>query len=207
MTSPRAEPPKQRLRDRGPELPGNWATVRARLAARAAVEGLIDVAFEDHDTPLGRVRVNATPAGVVRVALPVEDADGVLEQLAESVSVRILRASTPVVMAARHELDEYFDGQRRGFDVPLDWRLTKAFRREVLRATAQIPYGTTSTYRKVATLAGRPNAVRAAGSAVATNPLPILIPCHRVLRTDGSIGQYRGGAAAKAQLLDLERTG
>jgi O-6-methylguanine DNA methyltransferase len=105
---------------------------------------------------------------------------------------------------ARHELDEYFAGRRQGFDVALDWTLTKAFRREVLRATAAIPYGETSSYRRVATAAGSPNAVRAAGSALANNPIPILVPCHRVLRTDGGLGQYRGGAAAKERLLALE---
>jgi methylated-DNA-[protein]-cysteine S-methyltransferase len=182
-----------------------WAAARARFAVRAASEGLIDIAFEDHDTPLGRMRVGATGHGIVRTVLPAGDADEALEDLARTVSRRILRASTPAIAAARRELDEYFDGRRRSFDVPLDWTLTAGFRREVLRATAQIPYGRTSSYRGVATAAGSPGAVRAAGSALANNPLPILVPCHRVLRTDGGLGQYRGGQAAKTQLLTLEK--
>lgn len=182
-----------------------WTAARARLAAQALSEGLVDVAYEDHDTPLGTMRVSATATGIVRVVLPAEDADEVLEGLARKVSARILRTSTPAITLARQELDEYFDGGRRRFDVALDWTLTKAFRRKVLQATAQIPYGQTSSYRQVAVAAGSPNAVRAAGSALATNPLPILVPCHRVLRTDGSLGQYLGGQAVKAQLLTLEK--
>ncbi len=182
-----------------------WVAVRARFAARAAAEGLVDVAFEDHDTPLGQMRVSATGQGIVRMSLPTENADEVLDHLARNVSPRILRTSTPTITTARRELDEYFDGHRRTFDVPLDWMLTKAFRRDVLRATAQIPYGQTSSYQQVATVAGSPNAVRAAGSALANNPLPILVPCHRVLRTDGGLGQYLGGQAAKIQLLTLEK--
>lgn len=182
-----------------------WTAARARLAARALSDGLVDVAYEDHDTPLGTMRVSATATGIVRVVLPAEDADEVLEGLARKVSARILRTSTPAITLARQELDEYFDGGRRRFDVALDWTLTKAFRRKVLQATAQIPYGQTSSYRQVAVAAGSPNAVRAAGSALATNPLPILVPCHRVLRTDGGLGQYLGGQAVKAQLLTLEK--
>lgn len=196
---------EQRLRSAAPPSADAWAAVRGRFAARAAQDGLIDVSFEDHETPLGRIRLSATASGVVYVALPIEDADAVVERLAEQLSTRILRHGTSVLTEARRELDEYFDGRREAFDVPLDWTLSKAFRREVLRATARIPYGSTSSYREVATLAGSPNAVRAAGSALATNPLPILVPCHRVLRTDGALGQYRGGAEAKAQLLQLER--
>lgn len=196
---------KALLRDGSSAANESWAAVRARFAARAVCDGLVDVAFEDHDTPLGRMRVNATEHGIVRVILPAEDPDEILEDLARRISVRILRTSTPTITQVRRELDEYFDGHRRRFDVPLDWALTRAFRRDVLRATAQIPYGQTSSYRQVATAAGSPKAVRAAGSAVANNPLPILVPCHRVLRTDGGIGQYLGGPAAKTQLLTLEK--
>jgi methylated-DNA-[protein]-cysteine S-methyltransferase len=192
------------LRSAAPAVDG-WQRVRERFAARATADGLLDVAFEDHETPLGRVRLGATATGIVRVALPSEDAGAMLDELARKVSARVLRSVTPVLAEARRELDEYFDGDRRTFDVALDWTLSTAFRREVLRATAQIPYGATSSYRGVATLAGSPNAVRAAGTALATNPLPILVPCHRVLRTDGSLGRYRGGEAAKAQLLRLEQ--
>ena len=182
-----------------------WTAVRARFAARAVSDGLVDVAYEDHDTPLGKMRVSATDTGVVRMILPAEDVEQVLETLARKVSARILRTATPTITQARQELDEYFDGRRRTFDVPLDWTLTKAFRRKVLEATVQIPYGQTSSYRQVAVAAGSPKAVRAAGSALATNPLPILVPCHRVLRTDGGLGQYLGGQAAKTQLLILEQ--
>jgi methylated-DNA-[protein]-cysteine S-methyltransferase len=193
------------LRGVVPASDEGWAAARAGFTARAASEGLVDIAFEDHETPLGRMRINATDTGILRIILPAENAEEVLEDLARKVSGRILRVSTPTITTTRHELDEYFDGRRRTFDVPLDWTLTKAFRREVLHATTLIPYGETSSYRKVASAAGRPKAARAAGSAVATNPLPILVPCHRVLRTDGTIGQYLGGVAAKTQLLTLEK--
>jgi methylated-DNA-[protein]-cysteine S-methyltransferase len=193
------------LRRAFPATDEAWVAAHARFAARAASEGLIDVAFEDHETPLGRMRLSATEHGIVRLILPTEDADEVLEHLARKVSSRILRTSTPTITGARRQLDEYFERSRRIFDVPLDWTLTTGFRREVLRATAQIPYGQTASYRQVAIVAGSPNAVRAAGSALANNPLPILVPCHRVLRTDGGLGQYLGGQAAKTQLLTLEK--
>lgn len=189
-----------------PRLWQAFSSTRARFAARAVSAGLVDVAYEDHDTPLGPIRLGATRAGIVRVGLPAEDPDAMLEQLAREISPRILHAHNHALTAVRHQLDEYFAAQRRGFDVALDWSLTRKFRRLVLEATAQIPYGTTSTYRQVATDAGNPNAVRAAGTALANNPLPILVPCHRVLRSAGQLGQYRGGTAAKRQLLALEHT-
>ena len=185
--------------------PETWERVRRDLVRRAGAEGLVDVAFERHDSPLGPILLGATPAGLVRIALPSEDEDAVLDELARRVSARVLSAPRDSITRARHQLDEYFDRSRRAFDIALDWRLTAGFRREVLRATAQIPYGETSSYRKVATQAGSPAAVRAAGTALALNPLPILVPCHRVLRTDGRLGRYRGGEQAKAQLLELER--
>jgi methylated-DNA-[protein]-cysteine S-methyltransferase len=184
--------------------PGEWARMRDALAARADAEQLVDVAFEQHDSPLGTLLVGATAEGLVRVGLPSEDTDEILQQLADRISRRVLRAPRGSLTQTRHELDEYFEGTRRGFDVPLDWQLAHGFRREVLRATAEIPYGRTSSYREVATRAGSPGAVRAAGTALATNPLPIVVPCHRVLRTGGALGAYRGGPAAKAALLALE---
>jgi methylated-DNA-[protein]-cysteine S-methyltransferase len=193
------------LRSVVPPIDREWAAARAGFAARAASEGLVDIAFEDHETPLGRMRISASETGILRIILPAENAEEVLEDLASKVSARILGVGTPAITTTRRELDEYFDGRRRTFDVPLDWTLTRAFRREVLHATTLIPYGETSSYRKVAIAAGRPKAVRAAGSALANNPLPILVPCHRVLRTDGTIGQYLGGIAAKTQLLTLEK--
>jgi len=186
--------------------PAAWRRVRAELASRAGAEGLVDVAFERHDSPLGSILIGATHEGLVRIGLPTEDEDEVLAELARRISVRVLGAPRGSVTEARRQLDEYFDGRRTSFALPLDWQLTRGFRRDVLRATAQIPYGRTASYREVATQAGRPAAVRAAGSALATNPLPIVVPCHRVLRTGGAIGSYRGGAEAKARLLDLEHS-
>ena len=181
-----------------------WAAVRAELAARAKAEGMVDVAVERHDSPLGRLLLGATPEGLVRVGLPTEDEDDVLGELARRVSPRVLAVGREAIAQARRQLDEYFDGRRRAFAVPLDWRLATGFRRDVLRATALIPFGRTASYREVATRAGRPAAVRAAGTALATNPLPIVVPCHRVLRTGGALGAYRGGSAVKARLLELE---
>lgn len=184
--------------------PATWERVRRSLNDRAEAEGLVDVAFERHDSPLGTILLAATPEGLARVGLPVEEEDGVLQELASRVSPRVLHAPRDALTATRLQLDEYFNHRRRSFDVPLDWRLTHGFRRDVLRATARIPYGETASYRDVATRAGSPAAVRAAGSALATNPLPILVPCHRVVRTGGALGAYRGGVHAKIQLLELE---
>jgi methylated-DNA-[protein]-cysteine S-methyltransferase len=184
--------------------PATWERLRRGLAREAEREGLIDVAFEQHETPLGTIIIGATREGLVRIGLPAEDDADVLQQLAERISPRVLRASREALVRTRDQLDEYFGLDRRSFDIPLDWRLATGFRREVLRATERIPYGQTASYRDVATRAGSPNAVRAAGSALATNPLPIVVPCHRVVRTGGGLGQYRGGLAAKARLLELE---
>ncbi|MDP9399610.1 MAG: methylated-DNA--[protein]-cysteine S-methyltransferase [Actinomycetota bacterium] len=186
-------------------LATSWARIRAELGQRAVAQGLVDVAVERHDSPLGPILLGATPEGLVRVALPSEDEDEVLDELARRVSPRVLTAGREAVTQARRQLDEYFAGWRRGFAVQLDWRLVEGFRRDVLRATARIPYGCTASYREVATRAGSPAAVRAAGTALAANPLPIVVPCHRVLRTGGALGAYRGGPEAKARLLELER--
>ncbi|MCB0865607.1 MAG: methylated-DNA--[protein]-cysteine S-methyltransferase [Solirubrobacterales bacterium] len=193
--------------DRSTPTDPDWDAIRARLASRAEREGLLDVAVERHESPLGELLIAATADGVARLGLPSEDEDEVLAELAARVSPRVLRASRPALADARHQLDEYFAGNRRHFGVDLDWRLTNGFRRGVLEATAAIPYGETGTYTSVATAAGSPAAVRAAGTALATNPIPILIPCHRVLRSDGEIGNYRGGREAKVTLLELEAGG
>jgi len=182
----------------------DWNAICDRLAKAARREGLVDVAIERHDSPLGRVVLAATETGVARVGLPAEDEDDVLAELARRVSPRVLRAARPSLREARRQLDEYFEGRRRGFEVELDWRLTGDFGRGVLRATAAIPYGLTGTYMSVASAAGWPRAARAAGTALARNPVPILVPCHRVLRSDGDLGNYRGGREAKAALLELE---
>jgi methylated-DNA-[protein]-cysteine S-methyltransferase len=192
------------LREAQGPAPSAWERMRRDLAGAAERSGLIDVAFERHDSPLGVIIVGATRDGLVRVGLPAEDEGAVLEQLAERVSARVLHASRDSLTQTRRELDEYFGGNRQAFGIPLDWRLTSGFRREVLRATAGIPYGETASYRDVATRAGSPNAVRAAGSALATNPLPIVVPCHRVLRSGGGLGGYAGGPETKAALLHLE---
>ena len=200
---PDSRPIEERLRDATID-PDLWREMTAELARRADAQELLDVAFERHDSPLGRILVAATREGVVCVGLPLDDEEALLEDLARRVSARILRAPRAAVTAARGQLDEYFERRRTDFDVPLDWRLTRGFRRQVLEATAAIPYGETASYAQVAANAGSPRAVRAAGTALATNPLPILVPCHRVLRSGGALGKYRGGAAAKAQLIALE---
>jgi methylated-DNA-[protein]-cysteine S-methyltransferase len=181
-----------------------WQRLQERMAKHALDAGLADVAIERHASPLGTLVLGATDAGLVRVGLPSEDEDAVLDELAARVSPRVLRAPRTILGDARRQLDEYFAGRRRAFELVLDWRLTAGFRRAVLRATAAIPFGGTATYRDVAARAGSPAAFRATGSALASNPLPIVVPCHRVLPTGGGVGQYRGGAAAKTQLLTLE---
>lgn len=179
---------------------GNWARLREGLTERAARDGLLDVAYAPVDTPIGTLLLAATTTGVVRIAFDNEATDRVLDDLATRVSPRVLEAPARLD-TPRRELDEYFAGRRTGFDLPLDWALTAGFRRDVLAATAAIPYGRTGTYRSVATAAGNPAAVRAAGTALATNPIPIIVPCHRVTRSDGTPGRYRGGASRKEALL------
>jgi methylated-DNA-[protein]-cysteine S-methyltransferase len=181
-----------------------WQRVRGDLARRADGEGLVDVAYEMHDSPYGELLVGATAEGLVRVGLAAETEEEILRNLSLRISPRILRTERAPVTEARRQLDQYFAGERSEFRLDLDWRLTRGFRREVLAATALIPYGETRTYREMATTAGSPNAVRAAGTALATNPLPIVVPCHRVLRTDGKAGNYLGGTAMKESLLARE---
>ena len=174
-----------------------------RLAASAAAEHLLDIAYRTVDTPVGSLLLAATETGLVRVAYQGEDHDAVLATLAERVSPRILHHPARLDTVAR-QLDEYFAGARHTFDVDLDWRLTSGFRATVLHHLADIAYGHTASYASVAQLAGRPKAVRAVGTACATNPLPVVVPCHRVVRSDGAMGGYLGGVAAKAALLQLE---
>ena len=174
-----------------------------RVAQRARDAGLLDVGYGYADTPFGRMLVAVTPRGLVRVAMRPEAPDEVLQELADRISPRVLEA--PIAIdGVRRELDEYFDGKRRAFDIPLDWALSSGFREKVLRATARIPYGGISSYREMATRAGNPRASRAAGSALATNPIPIVVPCHRVLRTGGNLGGYGGGLPMKEALLKME---
>jgi methylated-DNA-[protein]-cysteine S-methyltransferase len=183
--------------------PEHLQALRDRLAEAAQDARVLDVAYRTVDSPLGPLLVAATELGVVRVAFAGEDHDAVLQTLALRISPRILRAPGRLDGVAR-ELDEYFAGRRRAFDVALDWRLSAGFRGAVLHHLVEIGYGRTATYAAVAQLAGNPKAVRAVGSACATNPLPVLVPCHRVVRSDGGMGGYLGGVAAKRTLLSLE---
>ena len=184
-------------------LPGQLAGLHARLAAAAQRDGILDVAYRVIETPVGSLLVAATETGLVRVAYATENHDAVLQSLADRISPRILAAPARLDHVAR-ELEEYFGGQRRRFDVPLDWRLSAGFRSTVLHHLPEIGYGQTASYAAVARLAGHPKAVRAVGSACATNPLPVIVPCHRVVRSDGGVGGYLGGAEAKSILLTLE---
>ena len=183
--------------------PDRLQLLHARLAAVADAEDLLDVAYRTVDSPVGRLLLAATATGLVRVAYASEDHDRVLESLSERISPRILHHPGRLDDAAR-ELDEYFAGRRRAFSLNLDWRLSGGFRATVLRHLGDIGYGHTASYATVAELAGRPKAVRAVGTACATNPLPVVVPCHRVIRSDGGMGGYLGGVDAKATLLGLE---
>jgi len=175
-----------------------------QLAAKASDEGLLDVAYTTMDTPIGTVVVAATKKGLVRLVLPGESLDDVLMELAESVSPRVM-AYPRRLDEARRELDQYFEGRRKRFELPRDWRLSHpGFYRRVLRATAKVPFGEVITYTDAAERAGSPRAFRAAGSALGSNPIPIVVPCHRVVRAGGDIGNYGGGPEMKRFLLELE---
>ncbi len=185
-----------------PTEPARLAALHARLGDAAERAGALDVAYAVADSPVGSLLLAATPAGVVRVAFG--DHDAVLDELARRVSPRVLRAPARLD-DARRQLEEYLTGARRAFDLSLDTRLASGFRLAVIRHLAEIPYGATESYAQVATATGSPRAVRAVGTACAANPLPLLLPCHRVVRSDGSAGGYAGGAATKEWLLALER--
>ncbi len=174
-----------------------------RLVATAESEGVLDVAYRTIDTPVGVLMLAATDLGLVRVAYEGDDHDKVLQVLAAKISPRVLLAPGRLDRVAR-ELEEYFTGTRRVFDLPLDLRLATGFRRGVLAHLPEIGYGHTESYAEVAAAAGSPNAVRAVGTACARNPLPLVVPCHRVVRSDGSLGEYVGGREAKRTLLTLE---
>jgi methylated-DNA-[protein]-cysteine S-methyltransferase len=185
----------------GPEVPDLDALIAA-AAARADADDLVDVAWTITDTPIGPLTLAATEVGVVRIGFG--DEDDMLDELATAVSPRVLRLPARLD-ALRRELDEYFEGDRHRFDVPLDRRLSRGFRREALEAlAAHVGYGETASYKDVAVLAGNPGATRAVGTAMATNPIPIVVPCHRVLRSGGVLGRYGGGPEIKAWLLRLE---
>ena len=177
--------------------------LQAELARRADRAGALDVAYRTVDSPVGTLLLAATTDGLVRVAFEGEGHDAVLDELARAVSPRVLHAPFRLDAAAL-QLDEYFAGDRRTFDLPVDLRLATGFRRHVLAHLRTIPFGATESYAIVARAAGSPNAVRAVGTACALNPVPLVVPCHRVVRSDGTVGQYRGGVDAKRVLLALE---
>jgi methylated-DNA-[protein]-cysteine S-methyltransferase len=186
-----------------PDHPDQLSVLRTRLAAAAQQDGVLDVAYRVIDSPVGPLLLAATDQGLIRVAFALEGHDAVLQSLADKVSPRILSAPGRLDAATR-EIDEYFAGRRHTFGLPLDWRLAAGFRRTVLGHLPEIGYGHTASYTAVAQLAGSPRAVRAVGTACATNPMPVVVPCHRVVRADGSMGGYRGGPEAKRTLLTLE---
>jgi methylated-DNA-[protein]-cysteine S-methyltransferase len=193
------------------EAPGEADLDRAvqGLLARAERDGLIDVAYAPVDSPFGRLLVARTDRGVVRLALPKhrgtqQSEDEVLEALARYVSPRVLESPSRLD-EERRELEQYFEGRRDHFDVPVDWALTPpGFRNRALHAVARIPYGKTRTYGEIAKAAGNPRAFRAAGTACGHNPIPLIVPCHRVVQSGGGVGNYGGGPEMKRALLDLE---
>ena len=183
------------------DLAGAAARAAERTVERARREGLADIEYTEVDSPFGPLLVASTRRGLVRLAYPDEQVDAVLDRLALRVSPRILEGSLD---RERRELEEYFESRRRRFELPVDLSMTAGFGRRVLRATARIPYGAVSTYRQVASKAGNPRASRAAGNALGANPLPIVVPCHRVVATGGGLGGYTGGVDRKEFLLRLE---
>ena len=176
------------------------------LTAAAQAAGLLDLAYATYDSPTGKLLLAATPRGLVRLAYldaPGQE-DAVLDELTTRVSPRILVAPQRLD-EPRRELDQYFAGARQAFEVDLDWQLTRGFGRRVLEVTARIPFGSVSTYKSVAAEAGSPRGSRAAGNALGANPIPIIVPCHRVLHSTGGLGGYTGGLERKQLLLEIER--
>ena len=174
-----------------------------RLRERAAAEGLLDVAYATADSPFGTLLLARTPQGLVRLGLPSEGIDETLADLAERISPRILEAPAQLD-EERRELEDYFEGRRREFEVPIDWQLSHGFLLRAREGIAAIPYGETRTYTDLARGAGNERAVRAAGSACSRNPIPLVVPCHRVVRSDGTPGLYAGGVEMKKRLLAME---
>src|SRR5947209_2700736 len=173
------------------------------LSELAAAARLLDVGYAMYDSPVGRLLLAATPAGLAQVAYLDEAPQLWLERLAARISPRVLHAPAAVDVP-RRQLDEYFAGRRREFELALDWRLTRGFGRRVLKATAAVPFGAVTSYKQVADAAGSLRGFRAAGNALCANPLPIVVPCHRVLATGGGLGGYTGGVERKRMLLALE---
>jgi methylated-DNA-[protein]-cysteine S-methyltransferase len=174
------------------------------LRERAAAEGLLDVAYATTDSPFGTLLLAKTPRGLVRLGLPGEDSEAMLADLAGRISPRVLEDPARLD-EERRELDDYFAGRRHAFELPIDWQLSGGFLLRARQGIAAIPYGETRTYTDLARAAGNERAVRAAGSACSRNPIPLIVPCHRVLRSDGSLGGYAGGLEMKQRLLELEQ--
>jgi methylated-DNA-[protein]-cysteine S-methyltransferase len=173
---------------------------------RAAADDLLDVAWAAVDSPVGRMVLAATPTGVVRLAYVDEAPDAVLELLAARISPRVVEAPAKLD-PVRRALDEYFEGRRRTFDdVPIDWSLVGPFGRVVLAGLQAVPFGEVTSYGGLSAAIGKPKAARAVGNALGANPVPIVVPCHRVLQSGGKIGGYTGGLAIKRHLLALEGT-
>jgi methylated-DNA-[protein]-cysteine S-methyltransferase len=193
------------LRPVGPDSETRTAAKAAAIevVGRALDAGLVDVAYAPLDSPFGTLLAAVTSRGLVRLAFPEEDADSVLDRLAARISPRIVEAPSRLE-SVRRELDQYFDRGRQDFDIDLDWSLIGPFGQRVLNATAAIPFGSVLTYSQVAAQAGSPRGSRAAGNALGSNPIPIVIPCHRVLRQGGALGGYGGGIERKRWLLELE---
>lgn len=187
----------------GHDVEQEAAAAAERLSERLAAQGLADLAYAQIDSPIGTLLLASTGRGLVRVAFAEDDVEQTLEDLAREISPRIIR-SAKRLDPVRSELEEYFQGRRRHFDIDLDWRLIGPFGRRVLTATAAIPYGYVSSYQEIAAQAGSPRGSRAAGNALGANPIPIVIPCHRVLRTGGALGGYGGGQERKRWLLERE---
>ena len=193
---------EQQLRD-VPRVELDRRGLTAALAQRAGKAALLDVAYAEIDSPIGELVVFVTPRGLLRIKYADEPIEGVLADVASRVSPRILRAPARTD-EARHELEAYFGLRRRTFNLPIDWSLVRGFTASVLRQTARIPFGDVLTYGQVAAQAGSPRAARAAGNALGSNPIPIVVPCHRVLHADGGLGGYSGGLDRKRYLLALE---
>jgi methylated-DNA-[protein]-cysteine S-methyltransferase len=185
------------------DIGGEAGAAARRVSERAAAEGFADISYAPVDSPFGTLHAATTKRGLVRVAFPEESVESVLERLAQRLSPRIVEAPASLDPVKR-ELDEYFAGRRRAFDIPLDWSLIGPFGARVLHVTSEIPYGGVLSYTEVATEAGSPRGSRAAGNALGANPIPIVIPCHRVLRSGGALGGYGGGLNRKRFLLELE---
>jgi methylated-DNA-[protein]-cysteine S-methyltransferase len=195
--------PEELIRSAAQASPGAAEEAARRFAERAAAEGLVEVGYATADSPFGPLTLAATERGLVGLNLPRYDADDFLARLSMTISPAIVEVPARLD-PVRRELERYFEGDLRKFTVPLDWQLIHGFQEKVLRRTYAIPYGKTLTYGEVAAEAGNPRAFRAAGTALGRNPIPLIVPCHRVTRSGGVPGNYGGGPEMKRALLELE---